>query len=162
VSVFRVTRAISLGPFASPQRAEKLLAAGVTHVLNVGEAPSIVAARAGAFRAVAWHEIADLALIPVDAAAASLRTLHEMACEPDSHVYVHCVAGWNRSPTIVWLYLVACGMTGEAARGMIERAAPDAIPGHKQLVNEALVEAMRELGARELLPHPRPEAIAGV
>jgi hypothetical protein len=30
--MFRVTRVMSVGPFASPERAELLLAAGVTHV----------------------------------------------------------------------------------------------------------------------------------
>jgi protein-tyrosine phosphatase len=130
--VFRITSAIWLGPFASPKRELELIAAGVTHVLNVGEAPSVIAA--GNFRDVAWHEIADLTRIPDDQAIACLSTLHRMVCESDARVYVHCVAGWNRSPSVVWLYLVACGLSPQEARSLIERGAPDAIPGHPQLV----------------------------
>ena len=40
-------------PFASPARAEKLLAAGVTHVLNVSDGPSAVSGGEGSFAEVA-------------------------------------------------------------------------------------------------------------
>ena len=33
-----------------------------------------------------------------------------MVIEPDSQVYIHCIAGQLRSPTALWLYLMACGV----------------------------------------------------
>jgi Swiss Army Knife protein, DSP-PTPase phosphatase domain len=157
--VFRITRSICLGPFASPARQRGLIAAGITHLLNVSEAPSVLAARAGGFREVVSYPIVDLERIPDDTAANCLDTLHRMVCEPDSQVYVHCVAGWNRSPTVVWLYLVACGLPPEEAKTTVEQGAPDAIPGHPKLVDAALVETVRRLGSCSFLPHPRPQAI---
>jgi hypothetical protein len=136
-----------------------LVAAGVTHLLNVGEAPSVLCASDGPFREVVWHPIVDLERIPDESAFTCLESLHRMVCEPDARVYVHCIAGWNRSPTIVWLYLVACGLSSEAARELIEARAPDAVPGHRRLVDPVLVESIRATGKRLFLPHPRPDAL---
>jgi hypothetical protein len=156
--VYPITRALWLGPFASPERLPVLLAGGVTHILNVGEAPSVLAAGAGALREVSWLPVADLDRIPDATAVACLDTLHRMVCEPDSRVYVHCLAGWNRSPTILWLYLVACGLEPTAAKTLIAARARDAVPGHSQLVDHELIRAVSAHG-RQYRPHPRPEAL---
>jgi Swiss Army Knife protein, DSP-PTPase phosphatase domain len=157
--VFQITRSISLGPFASPKREPDLVAAGITHLLNVGEAPGVLTPRVGGFREVAWCPIVDLERIPDETAEDCLATLHRMVCEVQAHVYVHCIAGWNRSPTVVWLYLIACGRSPDEAKQLIEQAARDAIPGHSKLVDTALVEMVRRLGSESFLPHPRCEAL---
>jgi hypothetical protein len=157
--VFPITRSLWLGPFASPERQPVLVASNVTHVLNVGEAPSVLSADGGLFREVAWLPITDLERVPDELALDCLVTLHRMVCEPDARVYIHCIAGQNRSPTILWLYLIACGIEPHRARAMIEAGSCDAIPGHNRLVDTALVELVREFGSRSLLPHPRPEAL---
>lgn len=157
--LFPITRGLWLGPFAGPERRPALVEAGITHLLNVGEAPSVLGAADGPFREVAWHPIVDLERIPDDRASACLITLHRMACEPRARVYVHCIAGQNRSPTVLWLYLVACGLRPDAARGIIETRAWDAVAGHARLIDAALVESVQRLGSRSFVPHPRPEAI---
>jgi len=159
--IFQITASLWMGAFATPERQRRLWELGITHVLNVGEAASILpSANAPPFRESAWHAIDDLQLISVMNASAILRMLHRMISEPESRVYVHCIAGQNRSPTIVWLYLVACGIAGDVARRQIETASPDAIPGHSKLVNPELVQAIQELGRSEFIPHPRKEALA--
>ena len=160
--VFPITRSLWLGPFASPERRPVLAEAGVTHLLNVGEAPSVLKAADGPFREVAWLPIDDLERVPYESALACLGALHRMVCEPGALVYVHCIAGRNRSPTVVWLYLVACGSPPEEARRIIEGRAWDAIPGHSRLVDAALIERVRQFGGDILLPHPRPEALEPV
>src|SRR5262245_59412135 len=104
--MFRITQCLSVGPFASPERAEKLLAAGVTHVLNVSDGPSVVSSLNG-FAEVAWVPMKDSRRLSRTTAIEALNTLHRFASEPGSHVYVHCMAGQLRSPTILWLYLVS-------------------------------------------------------
>lgn len=157
--VYQVTQCIWLGPFASPQRRDTLVVSGITHILNVGEAPSVLTATNGPFKEVAWHPIVDLERVPDQAAMAILTKLHEMICQPHARVYVHCMAGWNRSPTIVWLYLVACGMDQEQAKNLIIRHAWDAVPGHARLVDAGLINMVQQFGKESLLPHPRPEAL---
>jgi len=157
--VFPVSRSIWLGPFASPQRLSTLVAAGITHILNVGEAPSVLAANDGPFREIAWHPIVDLERMPDESAINCLLKLHGMLCEREARVYVHCIAGLNRSPTIVWLYMVACGIDPDAAKRMITRQAQDAVPGHARLVDTKLIERIRGFGIGAFLPHPRLDAL---
>jgi hypothetical protein len=148
-----------MGPFASPKRTPELRQAGITHVLNVSESPSLVLAGPDLFREVVWVSVADLERIPDETARNCLDALHRLLGEPDSKVYVHCVAGQNRSPTVLWLYFVACGMDTTEAKRHIERRALDAVAGHARLIDVALVRFVREHGGRHFLPLRRPEIL---
>jgi protein-tyrosine phosphatase len=97
--------------------------------------------------------------MPEEQVANCLSSFHRMICEPDSKIYVHCIAGQNRSPTIAWLYLVGCGVSPRDAKAMIERSSPDAIPGHSKLVDDQLIAAVIKLGEQQFLPHPRPAVL---
>lgn len=158
--VFWITRRLAQGAFASQQRADCLLAQGVTHILNVGEAASIVRAQPGGFRQVADRAIVDLERIPDADALACLDTLHEMLQEPAGKVYVHCIAGQNRSPTIVWLFLIACGIAPAEAKELIEKRTLDAVPGHVKLIDEALVKLVQSHGQERYLPLGDPLILA--
>ncbi|HEX3602073.1 MAG TPA: dual specificity protein phosphatase [Lacipirellulaceae bacterium] len=158
-AIYRVTDSIWMGPFASPTRAPALVAAKITHILNVGEAPSVLTASADGFREVVWHPIVDLVRMSEENVEGCLQSLHRMVCEPGAKVYVHCIAGQNRSPTIVWMYLVACGISPSDGKAIIERAAPDAVPGHSKLVDDALIATVTERGRQRFLPHPRPDVL---
>ena len=57
----------------------------MTHILNVGEAPSVLSAAPGGFREVAWHPVEDLVRIPDEAAIACIDALHRMLSESDNH-----------------------------------------------------------------------------
>jgi hypothetical protein len=89
---------------------------------------------------------------------ASLKRAPDLLADGVTHV-LNCVAGQNRSPTIIWLYLVACGPEPAVAKELIERRTLDACPGHSLLVDDALVRVVREHGRLAYQPHPRPEAI---
>lgn len=158
MTMYRVTQVLSVGPFASLERAPALLAAGVTHVLNVSDAAGVVPRDAG-FREVAWVPVDDFARIPTHTTVELLDTLHRMAADPGSHVYVHCLAGQHRSPTALWLYLVALGVPPDDARDWIETASPVANPGHRRLVGPGHVLLAQKHGLANFFPHPRPEIV---
>jgi hypothetical protein len=159
--MYRITQAVSVGRFASPERAEGLLAAGVTHVLNVSDAPSAVEAGDGSFREVAWVPVRDLVRIPPATVLKAIDALHRLACEPGAHVYVHCLAGQLRSPTVVWLYLVACGFDPDAARDLLETNSPDASPGGHAAGPDHVLLAQKH-GLANYFPHPRGEVLIPV
>lgn len=148
--MFQVTPSIFLGPYPLPPTVEALEAAGVRRVLNVADGRGAYE-EGSPFKEVAWHPVVDLERIPAETAAICLQTLHRLLHgEPEAKVYVHCAAGQNRSPTIVWLYLIAAGVPPEEATQQVEAAAPDAIPGHPQLVDEELVAWAREFGIKAI------------
>jgi protein-tyrosine phosphatase len=157
--MYRVTQCLSVGPFASPERAVNLLAAGVTHILNVSDAPSAVAAGEGSFAQVAWVPMSDSRRLAPATAISTLDTLHQLVSNPGAHVYVHCVAGMVRSPTILWLYLIALGVPPVDARNWIEERSPVATAGHPAMVDHAHILLAQKHGLMNFFPHPRPDII---
>jgi hypothetical protein len=156
--MFRITECLSVGPFASPERAPRLLAAGVTHVLNVSDGPSVVTADTG-FAEVAHVPMHDSLRLPLFTMTWALDTLHRLASAPGAHVYVHCMAGQLRSPTILWLYLIALGVPPDDARDWIESHSPDAVAGHHRMVDHEHVLLAQKHGLANFFPHPRPNLI---
>jgi hypothetical protein len=156
--MFRITECLSVGPFASPERAPKLLAAGVTHVLNVSDGPSVVSSATG-FVEVVDVPMHDSRRLPMFTMVWALDTLHRMVSAPGAHAYVHCMAGQLRSPTTLWLYLVALGVRPEDARDWIEERSPDAVGGHPRMVDHEHVLLAQKHGLANFFPHPRPNLI---
>jgi Swiss Army Knife protein, DSP-PTPase phosphatase domain len=156
--IFWITRRLAIGQFATEERAQWLLEQGVTHVLNVGEGTSVVAESVAGFREVIEVPIEDLARIPDAVVIRCLKIVHDVMLQPDSKLYIHCIAGQNRSPTILWLYFVACGLSEEVARQMITLRSPDSVPGHGKLVDASLVVLVRRFGENNFLP-PREASI---
>ena len=83
---FRITKSIWLGPFASPERKPALVAANITHILNVSEAPNVLTTENDSFRSVVWHPIVDLEIMPQESATDCVVALHKMVSNFDSRV----------------------------------------------------------------------------
>ena len=160
--MYRITQVLSVGRYASPERAEELLASGVTHILNVSDAPSQAVVSVSGFREVAWIPLEDFGRLPEHLVSQALDTLHRLASEPGSHVYVHCIAGHLRSPTILWLYLIACGISPNDAREWIEQRSPDAAPGTRRMVDHEHVLFAQMHGRNNFFPLARGEIIVPV
>jgi hypothetical protein len=156
--VYWVTPCIAQGAFPEEHRAGSLLAAGITHVLNLSLRPSQLSTAQG-FRAVLERPVEEFYRLPDKYVLGVLGDLHGILEGTDHRVYVHCVAGQNRSPAIVWLYLIACGLSPGIAKEMVELRAPHAVAGHPSLVDESLVRLVRGHGAEHFLPIKRPRII---
>ena len=144
--IYWITRRIAVRRFAKVDRAQRSLNHGLTHILNVADAPSLSQIVKAGFQSVADVPLQDLTLIPSEAAVRRLDLMHDTLSVPDVKLYVHCTAGQNRSPTVVWLYLVACGTPPEEAKQLIVARSPDAIPGNASLVDDELIEAAHQHG----------------
>jgi len=150
LQVHAITPRIYLGPFLTPERTAYLSANGVTHSLNVSDATSVVQPCSEGIGTIVECPIVDLAIIPDAIAMQCIDLMHAALRTSKTKIYVHCIAGQNRSPTTIWLFLVACGVSSVDARRMIEAKSLDAVPGHKSLVDgrfvELVVQRGRELG----------------
>lgn len=151
-------RRLCYGP-APDTDGTKLLAEGVTHVLNLGESDSPQADGL----VVVERRFPDLVRIPDEVALGCLDQLHAWLADPAVRVLVHCVMGQHRSPTIVWLYFVALGMEPQTARRRCDALWRHALPGHPMLVDAALVataqrhgETLRSTAAPDATSHPDP------
>ncbi|MGL4421609.1 MAG: hypothetical protein ACRCZF_13155, partial [Gemmataceae bacterium] len=132
------------------------------HVLNVSDAASVIVAGEAGIVQVIDEPLSDQHRIPEARLLVILHTLHGMAAQPNAQVYVHCIAGQLRSPTILWLYLIACGIDADTARNWIETASPDAIPGTPRLVDPSMVPFVQKYGAKYFTPLPRGEILLPV
>ena len=150
--IFWITKRIAIGQFASLTRGHKLMEAGVTHILNVSDCESLASTTELGFRQVTDVTVVDLTRLPDDVAINCLNTIHTAMFEPDTKLYIHCSAGQNRSPSVLWLYLLALGMEREEATRLIVERCPDAVPGHSALVDDDLVAEIRSYGRAELRP----------
>ncbi len=155
-----MTENIYVGRFASRERLDALRALGITDVLNVSDTPNQLTCLDGPFRSVTWINIEDRTRIPTADALAAITAIHAvLSSTAIGRLYVHCMAGWNRSPTILWLYLLACGTAPDVAAKYITANSFDAVPGHSLLVDSILIETVLSHGRMHFQPHPRKSAI---
>lgn len=159
-NLFWITKAIAQGGFPLDEDFAVLRQAGVTHILNL-DLPYKTVPLSGLsiFSAIVLKTIPDGRLVPAGKAVEILDALHRALALDDAKIYVHCSAGISRSPTIVWLYLVACGGDPDGVARRIMDGSPSAIPGNPALVDTELVEKMKAHARAYYLPHPRPEVL---
>ena len=103
--------------------------------------------------------MSDLVRLPTSWLGETLDHMHRMLSEPDGRLFVHCHAGQQRAPTVLWLYLCACGVeSGEAASWIRDRSI-DAQPGHSALVDSDMLDRAIAHGAARFLPLVRDEIV---
>jgi hypothetical protein len=139
---YPVTASLSVGPFVSPERAPVLVASGITDLLNVSDSRNWPEITSAGFRSISWIPIADCVPIDGELVTEALTRLDELFTQPGARVLVHCLAGQNRSPTMIWLYLRSLGVNANVAKSMIEAASPDAVGGHPLLLSPETIDAM--------------------
>lgn len=160
--IYWITPCIAQGAYPEEITLRELRRQNVTHIVNVGTAPLPRIAGELGFTELFWKGVTDLVRIPDAEAVECITAMHRFLGQPDSAFYIHCVAGQNRSPTILWLYLIACGVPPARAKEMIESNTLDAIAGHPKLIDDALIGTAQEYGKANFLPLKRGEIVKPV
>jgi len=158
-SIFWITRCIAQGGYPEEGACRLMRDAGITHLFNVGTAPFQPFMSQMGFKGLVWKPVEDLKRVPDATALDCLDALHAILGEEGQKVYIHCVAGQNRSPSVLWLYLVACGMEPHAAEELIGNATLDAVPRHPDLVDDALMRYVQDVGRRRYISSLRAEVL---
>lgn len=157
--IFWITPTLAQGTFADELKAPFLLDQGVTHLVNVSDIPSSLTAADG-FRAVIDLPLSDLTRIPEASIARGLDVLWDAQQQTSGRVFLHCVAGRNRSAAMLWLFLIACGMPARQAQRRIEDCTLDAIPDHPAMVDAHSVRFAEQYGRERFRPLPRSDFLA--
>jgi hypothetical protein len=155
--VFWITHSIAQGAYPNPEKINVLKAGGITHIFNVGTMPSAPATKESGMQVIDLP-IVDLQRLPNAYVLEFLDQFHTSLSIPNSKAYIHCIAGQNRSPTLLWLYLLACGLKVDDARHLIEERTLDAVAGHAKLIDVQLVQAVQMHG-KSFLPLKRTELL---
>jgi Swiss Army Knife protein, DSP-PTPase phosphatase domain len=163
MSIYWISRCIAQGG-RPPQPAADypwLRAQGITHVLDLSgdPAPRLEGTESPH---ILREAVEDFTLIPEEKIRRCLDHMHAVLREPDTKLYIHCGAGHGRSPTILWLYLSACGMEPQAAERLIRSKNRKAKPGGDALVDETHLPFGQRYGREHFLPLQRPEIIEPV
>lgn len=111
----QITSRIYQGGWLRPQYIPELVQLGVTHVLNLDlpyedPLPLIEAD-------ITIHNvyIRDQSLMTPHLVRSALTVIDEALSSPGHKIYIHCIEGVSRSPTITWLYLIHTGLSPEEA-----------------------------------------------
>ncbi|AGC46094.1 dual specificity protein phosphatase [Myxococcus stipitatus DSM 14675] len=124
-----------------------LEAARITHVINLQEEFDDTALLKDTGLVLRWLAVPDsLEPFPAEALGEALRFYRQALERSEHRVYVHCMAGKNRSPLFVYALLRAEGWTEEGAVEVIRRASP---------------AALLRRGALEAVEHLLPRLVEG-
>lgn len=119
----QITEHILQNGYITEVQAAELQRRGVTHLLNLDlpyASTRIVMPAGLVITELLLHDMAPLSTSDARRVVAVLQRALDL---DRGRVYVHCNAGLSRSPTAVWLYLVASGRAPDEASATIAAAA---------------------------------------
>jgi len=124
-----ITRAIAIGNYEDAQ-GDRPQKAGITAVLNLClEREDFPATREFENNGIVYSKVPlwDSPKNPPEMLDAAVSLLSSLLSQ-GHRVLVHCGAGVSRSPTVVYLYLLRCGMSPREAKRLIREKRKEAIP----------------------------------
>jgi hypothetical protein len=147
-NIFWITERIAQGRHPFLLKAyQELHLTGITHVLDLSDMKLALDKTVYEQLQIIREDVIDFRLIPLAQMLTCINAIHKVMMQPENKLYIHCFAGHDRSPTILWLYLIACGMNAEAAKLLIKEKNPHANPGGKSLIDHTHVPAAQLYGS---------------
>jgi protein-tyrosine phosphatase len=116
----QITSQIYQGGWLRPQHIPELVQLGITHVLNL-DLPSTDPLPLDEVN-ITLHNVPvrDYCLMTPQLVREIIDVIDTSLSSPGHKIYIHCVVGVSRSPTITWLYLIHKGFTPEDATAKIK------------------------------------------
>jgi protein-tyrosine phosphatase len=116
----QITSQIYQGGWLRPQHIPELVQLGITHVLNL-DLPSTDPLPLDEVK-ITLHNVPvrDYCLMTPQLVREIIEVIDTSLSSPGHKIYIHCVVGVSRSPTIAWLYLIHKGFTPEEATAKIK------------------------------------------
>jgi hypothetical protein len=131
--IYRVTGQIFVGQYPKSDAFLRLHQLGITAILNVSggsyDQPGFT---------VINVPVQDLVELPLPTADRIVDTIVGVVTRGE-RIYVHCIAGQNRSPGSVFLGLLALGMGRDQAARLIEDSTLDAVAHHEAIITERVI-----------------------
>jgi protein-tyrosine phosphatase len=115
----QITPRIYQGGWLRPHHIPELVDLGVTHILNL-DLPYTDPFDLSEVN-ITLHNIPirDYCLMTPQRVREVMEIIDASLSVPHHKIYIHCVAGVSRSPTIAWLYLIHTGFSPEEAAARV-------------------------------------------
>lgn len=111
----QITPRIYQGGWLRPQHIPELLQLGITHILNLDLPYEDSSPFIEADLKIHNLYIRDQCLMTPQLVRDALDIIDTSLSPPAHKIYIHCIEGVSRSPTISWLYLIHKGLSPEEA-----------------------------------------------
>jgi protein-tyrosine phosphatase len=138
----QITPQIYQGGWLRPQNVSELIDLGITHVLNLDLPYDDPQPCISANIILANIFIRDACLMTPQIVRDAIGFIDRALSSSNHKIYIHCIEGVSRSPTITWLYLIHRGSSPEEAAAKVRpnRLLYDAMMV-QQLINERTTQA---------------------
>ena len=111
----QITSQIYQGGWILTQDIPELVQLGITHILNLDLPYTDPLPFLESNITLHNVEIMDDCLMTPQLVRDAIEVIDKSLSSPDHKIYIHCVEGVSRSPTITWLYLIHTGLSHEEA-----------------------------------------------
>ena len=83
--------------------------------------------------------ILDACLMTPQLVREAIEIIDDTLSSPEHKIYIHCIEGVSRSPTITWLYLIHLGLSPDEATEMIK---PNPLLYNNTIVNQVIADRL--------------------
>ncbi|KOR31432.1 hypothetical protein TI04_00805 [Achromatium sp. WMS2] len=142
-----ITEHIAQGPKPYGNEYQDLVNNGITHILDLTEFSATVQDEITTQLHIIHEYIIDFQFIPYTQVEKCCQIIYDILEQPQHKLYIHCWAGIGRSSTILWLYLIGCGIDPELAKNIIKTANRAATPGNKSLSDSSHISCIKAYAA---------------
>jgi protein-tyrosine phosphatase len=116
----QITTRIYQGGWLRPHHIPELVRLGITHVLNLDLPSTDPLPLAEANITLHTIPVRDYCLMTPQLVREIMEAIDRVLSSPAHKIYIHCVVGVSRSPTIAWLYLIHKGHSPEDATAKVK------------------------------------------